>query len=77
VLSQGNKLNTQDKLAYAKELAASSQFDKAIKIIEELRTGNPNSISYSYELAQLLAASGQSKKAIALCAIVSGTNWFS
>ena len=67
VLSQGNKLNTQDKLAFAKELAASSQFDKAIKIIEELRTGNPNSISYSYELAQLLAASGQSKKAIALC----------
>ena len=33
MLSQGNKLNTQDKLAFAKELAASSQFDKAIKII--------------------------------------------
>lgn len=68
VLSQGNKLNTQDKLAYAKELAASSQFDNAIKIIEELRAENPGSTSYSYELAQLLAASGQNKKAMALCA---------
>jgi thioredoxin-like negative regulator of GroEL len=68
VLSQGNKLNTQDKLVYAKELAASLQFDLAIKVIEELRTANPNSSSYAYELAQMLAASGQNKKAIALCA---------
>lgn len=68
VLAQSNKLNTQDKLTFAKELAALSQFDNAIKIIEELRTENPSSISYSYELAQLLAASGQNKKAIALCA---------
>jgi tetratricopeptide (TPR) repeat protein len=67
VLSQGNRLNTLDKLTYAKELAASLQFDLAIKVIEELRTANPNSSSYAYELAQMLAASGQKKKAIALC----------
>ena len=68
VLAQGNKLNPQDKLAYAKELAASSQFDLAIKVIEELRAGNPNTSDYAYELAQMLAASGQNKKAISLCA---------
>jgi tetratricopeptide (TPR) repeat protein len=68
VLYQANKLSAQDKLSYTKELAAASQFDNAIKIIEELRAENPSSISYSYELAQLLAAAGQNKKAIALCA---------
>ena len=67
-LAKGNQLNIQDKLTYAKELAAASQFDDAIKILENLRSENPNSASYSYELAQMLAASGQSKKAIALCA---------
>jgi len=68
VLARSNKLNPEDKLSYAKELAASSQFDNAIKVVEELRNENPNSTSYSYELAQLLAASGQNKRAIALCA---------
>lgn len=62
------KLDSRDKLVYARSLAAIRQYENAIELVASLDKAAANGdTQYRFELAKLLSASGQNDKAIAIC----------